>query len=71
MRCHTPTRRKGTHQEKENRDIILTITLSRPEAQGDVGCTLILLGQTSHSTRALEKSIKSKQAHIHNNIKID
>jgi len=65
VRYHTPAEKekKGTHQEKENKDIMLTITLSRTEGQGDVGCILQLLAQTSLSTRSLEK-VSSKSNHI-------
>jgi len=59
----TERKKKGKHQQKENKDIILTITLSRTEGQGDVGCILQLLAQTSLSTRSLEK-VSSKSKHI-------
>lgn len=61
VKWQNPKKKKDT-LGKNNQDTILTITLSRTEAQGDVDCILQLLVQTSHSTRLLEK-VSSQSKH--------
>jgi hypothetical protein len=60
-KTHTPTGRKRTPGKRKSGHILTIITLSRTEAHRDVGCILQLLGQTSHSTRSLEKVLSQSK----------